>query len=79
MFNFGISASLAVPMLLTKPSYTYFTIFYDDGHCPLAVGAGEWPSVVSFRRLQRDVFATAQADYAWGASGTSLMLSLMAG
>jgi hypothetical protein len=63
---------------LAQPSYTYFTIFYDDGHCPVAVRASEWPFVVDFRWLQRDTFATAQADYSWGASGTSLVLFLMA-
>jgi len=44
---------------LAKPSYSYFTIFYDDGHCPATVRASEWPAVVSFRWLQRDTFAAA--------------------
>jgi len=48
---------------LAKPGYSYFTIFYDDGHCPSTVRASEWPAVVSFRWLQRDTFATAQASY----------------
>jgi hypothetical protein len=48
---------------LTKPSYNYIAIFYSDGHCPSAVGASEWPTVVSFGWLQRDAFTTAQADY----------------
>jgi hypothetical protein len=63
---------------LAKPGYSYFTIFYDDGHCPSTVRAGEWPAVVSFRWLQRDTFAAAQADYSWGASWTSLVLFLVA-
>jgi hypothetical protein len=48
---------------LAQPSYSYFTIFYDDGHCPSAVRTSEWPFVVGFRWLQRDTFATAQANY----------------
>jgi hypothetical protein len=63
---------------LSKPSYSYFTIFYDDGHCPLTVRASEWPFVVGFRWLQGDTFATAQANYSRGASWTSLVLFLMA-
>jgi hypothetical protein len=50
-------------LFLAKLSYSYFTIFYDDRHCPSAVRASERPAVVSFRWLQRDAFTTAQADY----------------
>jgi len=54
---------LGYQLFLAKASYGYFTIFYDNGHCPATVGAGKWPTVVSFRWLQRDTFATAQANY----------------
>ena len=57
-----IGTEITVPFL-AKPRYNYFTIFYDDGHCPSTARASEWPPVVSFRWLQRDTFATAQADY----------------
>ena len=58
-----ITTPLGYQSFLTKPGYNYLTIFYDDGHCPSAVRAGEWPPVVSFRWLERDAFATAQADH----------------
>jgi hypothetical protein len=48
VFGFGVSASLAVTVLLAKPGDAYFTIFYDDVHRPAAVRACERPSVVSF-------------------------------
>jgi len=69
---------VASQLWLAQPSYSYLTIFYDNRHRPVAVGTGERPTVVSFRWLQRDTFAAAQADYPRGASWTSLMLFLVA-
>jgi hypothetical protein len=57
-----IGTEITVPFL-AKPSYSYLTIFYDNGHCPATVGTGKRPPVIGFRWLQRDSFATAQADY----------------
>jgi hypothetical protein len=62
-FKTEIRIALEYQPFLTKPSYNYLTILCDHGHCPLAVRAGEWAAVVRFRWLQRDTFATAQADY----------------
>jgi len=59
----GIRTPWGYQSFLTKPGYNYRTIFYDDCHCPSAVRAGEWPSVVSFRWLERDALTAAQADH----------------
>jgi len=64
--------------MLAKPGYSYLTIFYDNGHCPATVGTGKRPPVIGFRWLQRDSFATAQADYSRRGSRASLMLFLVA-
>jgi hypothetical protein len=48
---------------LAQPSDSHLTTLYDDGHCPVTIGTGKWPAVVSFRWLQRDTLAAAQADY----------------
>jgi hypothetical protein len=77
--KFDVLASFGIPTFLTKPGYTYLAIFYDNGHCPLTVRAGEWAAVVTFGWLHGDAFTTAQANYSWRALGASLVLSLMAG
>ena len=69
----GVSARM-----LAKPGYGYFTVLYDNGHCPAAARASEWPAVVNFGWLQGDAVAAAEAGYSRGASWTGLMLSLVA-
>lgn len=53
------SAPGVLARTLAKPGYGYFTVLYDNGHCPAATGARQRPAVVSFRGLQRDAFAAA--------------------